>query len=278
MENPDNPVASPGSQTSKRKGRNSAIRKEQNRVASRAYREKRKQKLALLDELLRSDSHADSMSSVSDETEYRSSTPGSECRAIGYAGGTRHSSTSPVPSYAPATPELTLVSTTHQPLIPNGPGHNTETCVDYRLNGYCQGPGRLAPHAEFAHNPSIPTIEMNSGHISSLCCISSVPSMPMFTYGDASSIDCSFNEYPLPNGGVAGFTPTSEYDINMAKALDILSKLSDSQQQEIVAYIQKKTPLVQRCAAQPAMSVNPSCYPYHAPRSSQVPGMKALDG
>ncbi|KAI1469925.1 uncharacterized protein F4812DRAFT_306987 [Daldinia caldariorum] len=60
--------ASPA-RTKQPKKRNSDVRKEQNRIASRAYREKRKQKLALLDEILKSDSQTDSMSSVSDETD-----------------------------------------------------------------------------------------------------------------------------------------------------------------------------------------------------------------
>ncbi|KAI1661426.1 hypothetical protein F4813DRAFT_385957 [Daldinia decipiens] len=64
-----NTTLASSTRTKQPKKRNSDVRKEQNRIASRAYREKRKQKLALLDEILKSDSQTDSMSSVSDETD-----------------------------------------------------------------------------------------------------------------------------------------------------------------------------------------------------------------
>ncbi|KAI0176293.1 hypothetical protein GGR52DRAFT_354321 [Hypoxylon sp. FL1284] len=93
------------------KKRNSDVRKEQNRIASRAYREKRKQKLALLDEILKTDSQTDSMSSVSDETE-------------GYTAAwslaqSRHASGSPVPAALSTVPTTAAQWSTTGPPMPS---------------------------------------------------------------------------------------------------------------------------------------------------------------
>ncbi|KAI1096215.1 hypothetical protein F5B19DRAFT_488830 [Rostrohypoxylon terebratum] len=100
------------------KKRNSDVRKEQNRIASRAYREKRKQKLALLDEILKSDSQTDSMSSVSDETEgYTTS----------WSLQSRQASNSPIPvalSAVPVTSSWPVVSPPMSSAVPNY-GHDT---------------------------------------------------------------------------------------------------------------------------------------------------------
>ncbi|KAH7035032.1 uncharacterized protein B0I36DRAFT_87090 [Microdochium trichocladiopsis] len=79
------------------KPRNSELRKEQNRIASRAYREKRKQKLALLDEILRTESRDSSSPSLPDDSEdFISSLAPPQ---------TRHSSYSPTPSISHASIE-----------------------------------------------------------------------------------------------------------------------------------------------------------------------------
>lgn len=111
-------AATASGRTKAPKKRNSDVRKEQNRIASRAYREKRKQKLALLDEILKSDSQTDSMSSVSDETEgYTTS----------WSLQSRQASNSPIPaalSTVPVASSWPVVSPPMSSAVPNY-GHDT---------------------------------------------------------------------------------------------------------------------------------------------------------
>lgn len=122
------------SRTRAPKKRNSDVRKEQNRIASRAYREKRKQKLALLDEILKSDSQTDSMSSVSDETD-------------GYTASwtlaqSRHASNSPVPAALHTVPVTTQWPTTSPPTSSTISGYSHDTydnwmnCFDRTSNAF----------------------------------------------------------------------------------------------------------------------------------------------
>ncbi|KAI0537618.1 hypothetical protein GGR58DRAFT_343701 [Xylaria digitata] len=266
MEESKSPPTS-NSQTRKRRGRNSDIRKEQNRIASRAYREKRRQKLALLDEILKSDNHTDSMSSVSDETEYNSTTPAPEFRAMESTRRTRHSSHSPAPYYMSTIPALAPVSVGVHPLPSNGPNCDTEAYASYSMKDYGQEAERLAAHAEYAHNPNISTVGMSSGYVSPLPPVTSMPSTPMFPF-DEEFMGGSLSAYPPPPDG--SFPPTSGYDSNMIHALQSLSRLNDSQQQQIVAYIQKKRRLVHPAAADYAFDFGYGDYPVPIPRSDQV--------
>ncbi|KAI0486208.1 hypothetical protein F4859DRAFT_361107 [Xylaria cf. heliscus] len=265
METSNSPPASSDGQTKKRKGRNSDIRKEQNRIASRAYREKRRQKLALLDEILRSDSHTDSMSSVSDETEYNSTTPASEFRAIESTSRTRHSSDSPVPYYMSAIPTLAPVPAGIHQLPSNGPNRDTEVYASYSVKDYG------GQDADYADDPTISTIGMSSGYVSPLPSVTPLPSTPMFPF-DEEFMGDSFSAYPPLGSSVPGFPPAPGYDPNMINALQSLSRLNDTQQQQIVAYIQKR-----RSGMQPAATDNPfhlgyGGYHVPVPRSSPVSG------
>lgn len=265
MEIPNSPPTPPESQTRKRKSRNSDVRKEQNRIASRAYREKRRQRLALLDEILKSENHNDSMSSVSDETEYGSTTTAPEFHATESTSRTRLPSNSPAPYYMSAPPVLSPVPAGIQPLPSNALDRDIESYVSYSARDYDQEADRFARHAEYTSDPSISTIGMTSGYISSLPAVTSVPSTPMFPF-EEESMNGSFSAYPLPDSNVPGFPVAQGYDSNMINALQSLSRLSDSQQQQVVAYIQKNRNRAQSAAADHAF--HPGYSGYHAP----IPG------
>ncbi|KAI1821269.1 hypothetical protein F4861DRAFT_480844 [Xylaria intraflava] len=280
MEKSNSPPVSSGNQTQKRKARNNDVRKEQNRMASRAYREKRKQKLALLDELLRSDSHTDTMSTVSDEPEYYSSTALAwELRGVGLTDGTRHSSNSPVPFYMAANPTLAQIPAGPQPL-PAGPSRDTETWVNCFTNDYHQEPKTLGHHAEYSRDPNISVMETNPSHAYALRPATSMPQTPMpptpMLHFDDELIGESLSTYPLHDGGVAGFPPTSEYDLNMINALESLSRLSDSQQQQIAAYIQKKRHPARQDVTGSALDPSYTSNSFQGPRPNSVPDMRAF--
>ncbi|KAJ8130890.1 hypothetical protein O1611_g2736 [Lasiodiplodia mahajangana] len=262
---PDHPPTSSDGQTRKRKGRNSDVRKEQNRIASRAYREKRRQRLALLDEILKSESHNDSMSSVSDETEYSSTTPAPEFRAMESTSRSRIPSNSPASYYMSTIPVLAPVPTSIQPLPSNGLSRDMEAYASYSVKDYDPEPERFSRHSEYAGDPSISTIGMSSGYVSAIPPVTPVPSTPMFPF-DEECMSGPFSAYPLPDGSVPDFPDSGGYDSNMINALQSLSRLNDSQQQQIVAYIQKKRGVMHSAAADHAF--HPSYGGYHVP----VPG------
>ncbi|KAI8947694.1 hypothetical protein F4801DRAFT_494088 [Xylaria longipes] len=278
METQNSPPTSSDSQTRRRKGRNSDIRKEQNRIASRAYREKRRQKLALLDEILRSDNHTDSMSSVSDETEYNSTTAASEFRAMESTGKTRHSSNSPAPYYMSAVPALASVPAGIHHLPSNGPNRDTEAYASsYSVKDYGgQEAERLATqHAGYADDPIISTIGMSSGYASPLPSVTPMPSTPMFPF-DEEFVGDSFNVYPPPDSSALGFPVASGYDPNMINALQSLSRLNDTQQQQIVALIQKRREMPPT-ATDNAFHLGYSDYHVPVPRSSPAAGEKQFN-
>ncbi|KAI2640527.1 hypothetical protein GGS26DRAFT_538536 [Hypomontagnella submonticulosa] len=156
------------------KKRNSDVRKEQNRIASRAYREKRKQKLALLDEILKSDSQTDSMSSVSDETE-------------GYTGSwslqSRQASNSPAPSAMHAVPVATPWPAASPSMSSSVPAYGHDT-YDGWMNSFEQ-PNNVFPAANNYVHPFIHSeIGGNSlenaasYNVQSIAAITSAPSTP----------------------------------------------------------------------------------------------------
>ncbi|KAI1312570.1 hypothetical protein F5Y03DRAFT_241164 [Xylaria venustula] len=264
-----NSPPAPDSQTRKRRGRNSDVRKEQNRIASRAYREKRRQKLALLDEILKSDNHNDSMSSVSDETEYNSTPPAAELRTIDTNCRARNSSHSPAPYYMSAIPALPPVPSGVQTLPSNGPNCDTDAYVGYSVvKDYVQEAERLGTHA---HNPNISAIGMSTGYVSPLPPISPMPSTPMFPF-DEEFMGDPYSAYPpIPDGSMHGFpAPTSGYDSNMMHALESLSRLDDNQQQQVVAYLQKRRNAMHSTATAHALELGYGTY--QIPRSSPLPG------
>ncbi|KAJ2992553.1 hypothetical protein NUW58_g2125 [Xylaria curta] len=271
MERSNSPVTTSTGQTRKRKGRNSDIRKEQNRIASRAYREKRRQKLALLDEILKSDIHTDSMSSVSDETEYNSPAPAPEFRVMESTSRTRHSSNSPAPYYMSAIPALAPVSAGIQPVPSNGPNRDTEAYVSYSVKDYGQEAERLATHSGYASDPNVSSIGISSGCVSPLPPTTSMPSTPMFPFDD-DFLGESFGTYPLPDGSMSSFPAVPGYDSNMMNALQCLSRLDDSQQQQLVAYIQKRRNVVQPTTADHPFHLGYGGYHVPVPRSSPGSG------
>ncbi|KAI0400321.1 hypothetical protein F4802DRAFT_500653 [Xylaria palmicola] len=267
MEGSASPPASSDSQARKRKSRNSDIRKEQNRIASRAYREKRRQKLALLDEILKSDCTTDAMSSVSDETDYNSTTSAPDFRAMESTTSrtARHASNSPAPYYLSAMPALAPAAAAPglQPLPSNGPSHNTEAYISYAAKDY-EG---LATHAGYSSDPGISTMGMSSGYVSPLSAAAPMPSTPMFPFDDEfmGGGDAFGSAYPQPDGtgfadaSVSASASASGCDPNMINALQSLSRLSDSQQQQIVAFIQKR----RTAALHPAAAAPDHAFHHH---------------
>ncbi|KAI1176746.1 hypothetical protein F4777DRAFT_240034 [Nemania sp. FL0916] len=263
------PPAAIDSQPRKRKGRNSDIRKEQNRIASRAYREKRRQKLALLDELLKSDSYNDSMSSVSDETEYNSTVPVPDFHTTESTSMTGHLSNSPTSGYSPAVPSMPSPAGI-QPLPSNGPSRDMEAYTSYSARDYSRDTGgRSYAHTEYPQDPNMSTMRIPPNYASTLPPIASTSKAPIYPLGD-SSIEDHFSNYDIPNSSMPDFPDTGQ-DTNMIHALQSLSRLSDAQQQQIAAYIQRKRNMVQPPAVNPAFYQGYSGY--HVP----VSGMKPFD-
>ncbi|OTB08835.1 hypothetical protein M426DRAFT_18904 [Hypoxylon sp. CI-4A] len=229
------------------KKRNSDIRKEQNRIASRAYREKRKQKLALLDEILKTDSQTDSMSSASDETEAHS------------ASWSRQASDSPVPAALVPT-QWSTASPSMSSAVPSY-GHNT---YDGWMNPFEQQ-NNAFPTSNDYMNPFIsPEVGSNSLEVSSSYSvqpISSITSAPLTPPVPPILLD------PLLGGG--HYTPQHTYathhqniadspdpvygddeiqrqlwvaslEDNTLAALEKFAGFSHVQQQQILAVIQKR--------------------------------------
>ncbi|KAI0859564.1 hypothetical protein F4860DRAFT_249738 [Xylaria cubensis] len=275
METSNSLPAPADSQPRKRKGRNSDIRKEQNRIASRAYREKRRQKLALLDEILKSDSHTDSMSSVSDETEYNSTAAAPELRAVESTGKTRLSSDSPAQYYMSAVPALASVPAAagihHLPS--NGPNHDTEAYASYSVKNYSvQETDRFATqHAGYIDDPNISTIGISSGYVSPLPSVTPMPSTPMFPF-DEEFVGDSFSTYPPVDNTALSYPASPGYDTNMINALQSVSRLNDNQQQQIMAYLQKRRSGMQQTATDNPFHPGYSGYQIPVPRSNPVSG------
>ncbi|KAI0395111.1 hypothetical protein F5Y17DRAFT_225029 [Xylariaceae sp. FL0594] len=258
-------------QSRKRKGRNSEVRKEQNRIASRAYREKRKQKLALLDEILKSDSHTDSMSSVSDETEFKPTTPAPDFLGM-EIGGSRQSSHSPSPFYLSSAPAMSSESSVAavgiQPLPSNGPSRDPLAFFSYPVNGYAQ------ETVEYAHGPSLPPVGVSSGYVSPQHSVPPMPPTSMFPFEDEYISEPPSSIYPVPDETrtVPGFSTASGYDPNMMNAIQSLSRLTDSQQEDILVFLQKRRSL------QMAMADHSNVYGFRysesqVPTTNSVPGM-----
>ncbi|KAI2467723.1 hypothetical protein F4781DRAFT_400931 [Annulohypoxylon bovei var. microspora] len=155
------------------KKRNSDVRKEQNRIASRAYREKRKQKLALLDEILKSDSQTDSMSSVSDETEgYTTS----------WSLQSRQASNSPIPAALSTVPVASPWPVVSPPMSSAVPGYGHDT-YDGWMNSY-DHPSHTYPTSNDYVQSYMTTevgdhsLDASSYNIQSIPSVTSTPSTP----------------------------------------------------------------------------------------------------
>ncbi|KAI0008021.1 hypothetical protein F4779DRAFT_468085 [Xylariaceae sp. FL0662B] len=234
------------SQAKSSRSRNSDIRKEQNRIASRAYREKRKQKLALLNEILKSDSQTDSMSSVSDEADgYHTSLPFSQ---------SRHASHSPTPAVLP------LVS------VPSSPWPAASPPMASGVQAYSQGgydscwmdslgpppndefPGR----SDYVH-PFIPADAAGNPLGTATQYIPSIPSVAALPPTPPLPLDPLLADSALARQGITNSPNFSVYDDEEARrqawaagleedvmvALECFAKLNSVQQQQVLAIIQK---------------------------------------
>ncbi|RYP64632.1 hypothetical protein DL769_006581 [Monosporascus sp. CRB-8-3] len=233
------------------KSRNSEARKEQNRVASRAYREKRKQKLALLDVLLKNDAR-DCASSVSDETEeYQRPLP---------LPGSRHISISPAP---PAIPTASLPSqwpATSQDMMPRVPSYGAETYDDSWMN-YLDRPGGTF-HGEqgFARTfvpPDATGFSLGSSSqfypaanpATSLPSIPSIPVDPNLTGCHTTAYDSHLTQpedshafrYDVPgydDDKVRSWI--ADMDPKVMRSLENFASLSRQQQEHVLALIRKQ--------------------------------------
>ncbi|KAI0135529.1 hypothetical protein F4814DRAFT_26172 [Daldinia grandis] len=243
--------------TKQPKKRNSDVRKEQNRIASRAYREKRKQKLALLDEILKSDSQTDSMSSVSDETD-------------GYNGSwtfqDRQASGSPVPGalQVPAVAQWAAASPSLSSAVPS----YSHDAYEGWMNGFNQPDNTFPTSNEYAHSFIPAEVGDNSlGNpvqftIQSLTSAPSTPSVPPMPL-DPLLVTNNFapqsrhNQLAQPRN-IAGSSNLIYNNDETQRQLwvasledDVLVELerfagySHIQQQQILAMIQKRRSLAQ---------------------------------
>ncbi|OTB18405.1 hypothetical protein K445DRAFT_9359 [Daldinia sp. EC12] len=239
------------------KKRNSDVRKEQNRIASRAYREKRKQKLALLDEILKSDSQTDSMSSVSDETD-------------GYNGSwtfqDRQASGSPIPGalQVPAVAQWAAASPPMSSSVPN----YTHDAYEGWMNSFSQPENTFPTNNEFAH-PFIPTevgdnslgnsVPFNMQSLTSATSTPSIPSIPLDPLLVANNFAPQHRHNQLAQSRNIMGSPNPVYNNDEAQRQlwvssledDVLAELerfagySHVQQQQILAMIQKRRSLGQ---------------------------------
>ncbi|KAI8965964.1 hypothetical protein F5Y11DRAFT_343956 [Daldinia sp. FL1419] len=243
--------------TKQPKKRNSDVRKEQNRIASRAYREKRKQKLALLDEILKSDSQTDSMSSVSDETD-------------GYNGSwtfqDRQASGSPVPGalQVPAIAQWAAASPSISSAIPSYAHDSYEGW----MSPFNQPENTFPTNNEFAHS-FIPTevrdnslgssVPFNMQTLTSAPATPSIPPMPLDPLLVANNFAPQHRHNQLAQSrNVTSSSNTSYHNDETQKQLwvasledGVLAELerfagySHVQQQQILAMIQKRRSLEQ---------------------------------
>jgi hypothetical protein len=185
-------------------------------------------------------------------------------------GRSRQSSNSPAPFFLSPILALAPMAVGIQPLPSNGSSCDTETYVSYPASGYSQENDELATHAEYVRNS---IVGMSSGYGSDLPSVSPIPSTPLFPY-DEEFVDDTFSAYTLPDGIMPEFPASSGYDPNMIDALRSISRLNDSQQQEIAAYLQKKRSFRQPTMADHTYGLEYGCQ-VPIPRSNPVPGMKA---
>ncbi|KAH9902284.1 hypothetical protein F4778DRAFT_781517 [Xylariomycetidae sp. FL2044] len=222
------------------KSKNSDTRREQNRIASRAYREKRKQKLALLDEILKSDSQtADSMSSVSDEAEVYH-TPYS-------APGNRHSSRSPVPPVLSTLPTTTAWATSTPPVSLEASSYGQNMYGGDWLNDFARTNETFTADNHYMHTyvPGDTSIEPSSQYPPSIPSIQPFPENPPIAPDPSLSNSrlATYHMRPVSDGGIndsSHHSASSDGDLSgmendMVIALESFSKLNYAQQQQIIA-------------------------------------------
>ncbi|RYO87907.1 hypothetical protein DL766_005283 [Monosporascus sp. MC13-8B] len=233
------------------KSRNSEARKEQNRVASRAYREKRKQKLALLDELLKNDAR-DSVSSVSDETEeYQRSLP---------LPGSRHTPTSPAP---PAMVTASLPSqwlVTGQDMVPRVSSYGADMYDDSWVNYLDRSGDMFHREPDFARTFGLPDatgLSLGSSSqfyaaANSATSLSSIPPIPVdpnLTGGHTTTYDSHITQPENSHAfryDVPGYDDDkvrscmADMDPKVMRSLENFASLSRRQQEHVLALIRKQ--------------------------------------
>ncbi|KAI1455716.1 hypothetical protein F4805DRAFT_264585 [Annulohypoxylon moriforme] len=257
------------------KKRNSDVRKEQNRIASRAYREKRKQKLALLDEILKSDSQTDSMSSVSDETEgYTTS----------WSLQSRQASNSPIPaalSTVPVASPWPVVSPPMSSAVPSyghdtydgwmnsfdHSSHNFPTSNDYVQSYLATEVGDHSLDASASYNmQSMPSVTSTP----STPPIPSIPMDPMLVSQFAqhrhpqSAQNQGMANLSNPVGGgddeISRQLWVGSLEDNALTALERFGGYSHVQQQQVLAWVRKRRNLSQNASSHQGLEYRyPTC-------------------
>lgn len=232
------------------KSRNSEVRKEQNRIASRAYREKRKQKLALLDSLLKSESQ-NSSSPQSETDDIHSALPVIQ---------SRQASESPVPQHAT---EL-WPSVSHLPPINHFGG---ETVDDLWMNGFDdRSTDMFAAGSDFVsafdHDHMANHLAETAAAAQYLSTIPSIPALPPMvhmpldpmlsddhmTHYEDQSTHLTSSSASTSTTGISKRDSSiydessfgSDQDSPMIAALESFTKLDMAQQQQLLAVIQKQ--------------------------------------
>ncbi|KAK9776969.1 putative BZIP domain-containing protein [Seiridium cardinale] len=223
------------------KPRNTEARKEQNRIASRAYREKRKQKLALLDQIL---STEDGDSSISPSE-------GDDSQGIMSVASSRQASSSPVPapSHMLGAVPTTVWPSNGQALAGTdqfGAGHFDELWMsDLEPSSGMFGPTHnfVAPF----HAADITPLENSTQFPPSLPAMTALHSMPVDPTLPTPHAG-SYTEHAR-NTPRAGHETPSIYDqpsfnsnsnSAMAAALESFSRLNAAQQQQLLEIIYKR--------------------------------------
>ncbi|KAI0022178.1 hypothetical protein F4780DRAFT_205338 [Xylariomycetidae sp. FL0641] len=256
--------------TRPRKGKNSEIRKEQNRTASRAYREKRKQKLALLDELLKSEQGPESMGSPSDDTgSVRSTLSVPSSRQASHSPGPRTVTQAVGP--ADWVPSMQYVGNGDEywmnyfehPRDERDAGSSLGYQHTFLPPAMVQGPlensGHLRPMNSAPVSPMVPPAPINHG------------------MGDSHSIQ------QAPVAAMVGNTPGPGYqdmsgdtlDQDMANALESMSRLSYPQRQHVMSVLQSHASPSHSASYDPTSALGYTDYytasPVSGVRSSPAP-------
>ncbi|KAI0482816.1 hypothetical protein GGR56DRAFT_208646 [Xylariaceae sp. FL0804] len=233
--------------------RNSEARKEQNRISSRAYREKRKQKLALLDEILNADGHTDSISSVSDEAEAPSTTTALSIPR------SNHSSMSPPPRSLATAPDVAPWHATSRTIESDAPGLAHESYDDSWMQYYNHGASIpvFAPSNTYEYCPgpldAHPEAMRPSPYYVSPAPAVTVPSLTtLYPQPPGENLPNMYlSPYQARHAPRTEPNTTIHYqdrrphalDDDVADALESLSRLNDTQLQQVLHMAQRRRPL-----------------------------------
>ncbi|KAI0125937.1 hypothetical protein BJ170DRAFT_597166 [Xylariales sp. AK1849] len=225
------------------KTRNSEARREQNRVASRAYREKRKQKLALLDRILKPDNQeSPSPSSELDDDPDSLSVIHS-----------RQTSMSPGPTPQPAAPCTTIRPSAGQTLGTNSQ-FGGDSFDDLWMNGFDRSNEIFGTSQDFvtAFDPSnvtTPSPGTTAQFLASITTMAPLPPLPTTPIDPILLHAGPYQDRITHPESAPGHDNTSMYDESsfgsghespMAAALKSFAKLSEAQQQQVLEVIYRR--------------------------------------